>query len=181
PRAHTFPYLAQFYIFEHCILVGIDFGINRIDRDYCCKQAVWTRPELNEIAYGDALVAHSAVDRRFDLRELQIQRRGILGGFGRTFGGGCTLIGSSLLIELARGNRGLAAQLFCAIEFNLGKLELRIHAVDFRRGTVKIRLVRARIDHIKEISLFYDRARFKMNLRDVAGHSWSNLDRFNRV
>src|SRR5207244_327751 len=117
-RAHTFPFLAQLYIFEHRVLVGIDFGINRIDRDYCRKQAIWTCPGLNEIAYGDALVTHSAVDRRFDLRELQIQRRGILGGFGRTFGGGSTLIGSSLLIELARGDRGLAAQLFRAIEFD---------------------------------------------------------------
>ena len=72
PRAHTFSFLAELYIFEHRVLVGIDFGINRIDRDYCRKQAIWTCPGLNEIAYGDALVTHSAVDRRFDLRELQI-------------------------------------------------------------------------------------------------------------
>src|SRR6478735_8662750 len=106
-RAHTFPFLAQLYIFEHRILVGIDFGINRIDRDYCRKQAIWTRSWLDQIAYGNALVTHSAVDRRFDLRELKIQCGGILGRFGRTFGGGSTLIGSSLLIEFARGDRGL--------------------------------------------------------------------------
>src|SRR4030095_16232230 len=66
-RAHAFPLLAQLYIFEQGVLVGIDFGINRIDRDYCRKQAVWTRTGLDEIAYGNALVAHPAVDRRFDL------------------------------------------------------------------------------------------------------------------
>src|SRR5262249_55507017 len=70
--AHTLPFLAQLYIFEHGVLVGIDFGINRIDRDYCRQQAIWTCPWLNEIAHGDALVTHSAVDRRFNLRELQI-------------------------------------------------------------------------------------------------------------
>src|SRR5258705_11297611 len=53
--------------------------------------------------------------------------------------------------------------------------------MDFRRGTIKIRLVRARIDHVKEVALLNDRARFKINLRDVAGHSWSNLNRFNRI
>src|SRR6266404_9467020 len=71
-RAHAFPFLAQLYIFEHGGLVGIDFGINRIDRDFCGKQANRACPGLNEIAYGNALVTHSAVDRRFDLRELQI-------------------------------------------------------------------------------------------------------------
>src|SRR5439155_10114475 len=149
-RAYAFSFLAQLYIFEQRVLVGIDFGINRIDRDYCRKQAIGARSWLDQIAYGNALVTHSAVDRRFDLRELQIQRRGILGGFGRTFGSGCPLIGSSLLIELARGNRGLGAQLFCAIEFNLGKLELCIHPLDFGGSTVKIRLVRTRIDYIKK-------------------------------
>src|SRR5436190_3364265 len=180
-RAHAFPFPAQLYIFEHGVLVGIDFGINRIDRDYCRKQAIGTCPRLNEIAYGDALVAHSAVDRRFDLCELQIQRRGILCRFGRTLGGGSTLKCSSLLIELAGGNRGLAAQLFCAIKFNLGKLELRIHAVDFRRCAIKIRLIRARIDHVKEVSLFNDCARFKMNLGNVSRHARPNLDRFNWI
>src|ERR1700745_2212218 len=71
-RAYAFPFLAQLYIFEHGVLVGIDFGINRIERDYCRPQAVWTCPGLNEIAYGAPLVTHSAVDRRFDLRELKI-------------------------------------------------------------------------------------------------------------
>jgi hypothetical protein len=91
------------------------------------------------------------------------------------------LIGSRLLIELARGNCGLAAQFLRASEFDLGKLELRIHALDFRRGTVKIRLVRARIDHVKEVALFNDRARLKMNLGNVSRHAWPNLDRFNRI
>src|SRR6185312_15580904 len=63
-RAHTLSFLAQLYIFEHGILVGIDFGINRIDRDYCRKQAIWTCPGLDQIAHGNALVTHSAVDRR---------------------------------------------------------------------------------------------------------------------
>src|SRR6266700_834323 len=88
---------------------------------------------------------------------------------------------SGLLIELARGNRGLAAQFFRAIEFDLGKLELRIHAVDFGGSTIKIRLVRARIDHKKEVSLFNDRARFKMNLGNVSRHARPNLDRFNWI
>src|SRR5204863_74867 len=79
------------------------------------------------------------------------------------------------------GNCGLAAQLFCAIELNLGKLELRLHAVDFRRGTIKIRLVRARIDHVKEVVFFNDRACLKMNLGNVSRHAWPNLDRFNRI
>jgi hypothetical protein len=64
--------LTQLYIFEQGVLVGIDFGINRIDRDYCRKQAIRTCPGLDQIADGNALVAHPAVDRRFDLRELQI-------------------------------------------------------------------------------------------------------------
>src|SRR5262245_27162300 len=71
-RAYTFPFLAQLYIFEHGVLIGIDFGINRVDRDYCRQQAIWTCSWRNEIAHGDALVTHSAVDRRFALRELQI-------------------------------------------------------------------------------------------------------------
>src|SRR4029450_10259526 len=61
------------------------------------------------------------------------------------------------------------------------KLELRVHAVDFRRGTVKVRLVRARIDHVKEVALFNDRARFKMNLSNISRHARPNLDRFNRI
>src|SRR5262249_8882782 len=64
---------------------------------------------------------------------------------------------------------------------DLGKLELRVHSVDLRRCAVKIRLVRAWIDHIKEVSLFYDRARFKMNLGNISRHSRPNFDRFNRI
>src|SRR5215472_5695429 len=180
-RAHTFPFLAELYIFEHGVLVGIDFGINRIDRDYCRKQAIWSGPGLDQIAHGNALVTYSTVDRRFDLRELQIERSGILGGFGRTFGCGCTLKCSGLLIELARGDRSLAAQLFCSSEFNLGKLELRIHPLDFGGSTVKIRLVRTRIDYIKKGSLFNDGARLKMNLGNVSRHPRPNLDRFNWI
>src|SRR6266446_217525 len=107
-RAHTFTFLAQLYIFEHRVLVGIDFGINRIDRDYCRKQTLRTRPGLDQIAYGNALVAHSAVDRRFDLSEINIQRSRVLGRFCRTFGGGSTLKCSSLLVELAGRDRVFA-------------------------------------------------------------------------
>src|SRR5207245_10954313 len=66
-------------------------------------------------------------------------------------------------------------------EFELGKLALRIHAVDVGCSTIKIRLVRARIDHKKEVSLFNDRARFKMNLGNVSRHARPNLDRFNWI
>src|SRR5437879_9361395 len=61
-RAHTFPFLAQLYIFERCVLVGIHFGVNRIDRDYCCKQALWTRPRLNDIAHDEARCARVTHD-----------------------------------------------------------------------------------------------------------------------
>src|SRR5207253_4973941 len=50
-----------------------------------------------------------------------------------------------------------------------------------RRGTIKIRLVRARIDHVKEVSFFNDRARLKMNLGNVSRHARPNLDRLNRI
>src|SRR5438874_113774 len=87
---------------------------------------------------------------------------------------------SRRLISLARKNLGLAAQFLRSIEFDLGKLELRVHSFNLGGSTVKIRLVRARIDYVKQVALLNDRAGFKMNLRDVAGHSWSNLNRFNR-
>ena len=91
-----------------------------------------------------------------------------------------TLISGRLLIELTRGNRVLAPQFLRAIQFDLRKLELRLHALDFGRGAIEVRLVRARIDHVKQVALFDDRAGLEMDLGNVAGHARPNLDRFDR-
>src|SRR5205085_9136691 len=98
-----------------------DFGIDRIDRDHGGQDVFRARAWLNEIADSDALVTDPPIDRRLDLRKLKVQRGGILCCFSRTRRRESTPISSSLLVELARRNGILAAQIRCAIQLNLRK------------------------------------------------------------
>ncbi len=60
-------------------------------------------------------------------------------------------------------------------------VELRIRSIYFGFGAIEVRLVRPRIDHIKQVAFLDERAGFKVNLGDVSGHSWPYFDRFNRI
>src|SRR5256714_7318669 len=124
-RAYTFALFAKLYVLQNRVFVRVDLGINRINRDYRGKHALRARPRLNEVTERNARVAHAAVDGRFDLGELQIQRGGVFRCFGRGRCGGGALISRSLLVELAGRNRIFGPQLLRAVQFALRKLELR--------------------------------------------------------
>ena len=92
-----------------------------------------------------------------------------------------TLIGGSLLDELARGDRVLGTQLFRPIQFDLRKFLLRLHAHDLGGGAIEIRLIWTGIDYIKQIIFLDDCASLKPDLSNITGHAWPNLNRLDRL
>ena len=62
------------------------------------------------------------------------------------------LIGRRLLIEFARGNSVLGAQIFRAVQLDLRKFSGSPGTLNFRRRAIEVGLIRPRIDHVKQIA-----------------------------
>ena len=73
---------------QETLFITLEGHVDRIDGDDGGEDALGASPRLNEIAERDPGVAHPAINGRFDLRELEIQRRGTLRGFRGARGGG---------------------------------------------------------------------------------------------
>ncbi len=71
-------------------------------------------------------------------------------------------------------------QILCPIELDLRKFELRLHPLQLGCGSIKIRLVGTRIDHVKQIALLDDRAGLETDFGDVTRHARPDVHRFNR-
>ena len=57
------------------------------------------------------------------------------------------------------------------------KFQLRLHALELGCGPIEVRLIRTRIDHVKQVALLNDRPGFEMDLGNIAGHARANIDR----
>src|SRR5438552_18972299 len=106
--------------------------------------------------------------------------RGIFRCFGPARGGRSSSVSSSFLVELARGNRILGAQLFRPIQFDLRKFLLRSHPLELGGGSIEIRLIRTRIDHVKHIIFLDDCASLKPDLSNITGDARPDLNRLER-
>src|SRR5205823_14712621 len=55
-----------------------------------------------------------------------------------------------------------------------------LHTLDLGGGAIEIRLIRTRIDHVKEVAFFDDSASLEVNLSNITGYARPDLNRLDR-
>ncbi len=143
---------------EEDLLVGVEVGVDGIERHDGGEQRGLARPARHQVALGDDRAADAAVDRRRDLRELEVQLRGPERGLdGRRLRRRFLRECRAAIVLLVR-DRVLGAKALGALQLGVGALTRGSRARELGAQTIDLRLERPRIDLEQQVASLDDGA-----------------------
>ena len=130
-------------VLQEDLLVRIEVGVDRIERHDGREQRGLARPARHQVALGDDGAADAAVDRRRDLRELEVQlRRTERGLDGRRLRRRLLRERRAAIVLFVR-DRVLGAQPLGALQLGVGALTGGARASELRAQSIDLGLERA--------------------------------------
>ena len=162
---------------RHHLLIGIEAGINRIDRDQR-GQNRGARSGGDQIADGDLELADPPGDRRAYFGIAEIEFRRLQRRFGRLQIGFGLTVGVDATVKIALRDRARIRQLLAALEIALGEDQARLGRGHLALGARHIGRIQRRIDQDQQVSLFDKRTLRKVDFLNRACDPGADFDPF---